>query len=110
MGDTFQKLGDLDATAEEAPGLAAGVSAWLVAKDIVSGELTDCALAGLARRPGRCHGNALEYPDDAGAAWTTLRTSGLQIDVGRQVYYGGQGGVSDVACPNCGSFSTALDD
>ena len=116
MGDVFQKLGDLDATAQQAPGLATSASNWLVAEDIVSGELTDCALAGLGRRPGRRHGNALRNLDDAGGLWTTLRTNGLQIDVGRQVYHGGQGGVSDAACPNCGDieafadFSTSLDD
>jgi hypothetical protein len=116
VGDCFQKLGDLEATAQEAPGLAAAVSAWLVAEDIVLGELTDCVLAGLGRRPGLRHGNALENPDDAGGAWTTLWTSGLEIEVARQVYYGGGGGVSDAACPNCGNiqrfhdFSKALDD
>jgi hypothetical protein len=60
--------------------------------------------------------DALENLDDADGVWTTLSTNGLHIDVGRQVYYGGQGGVSDAACPNCGSvelfsdFSAALDD
>jgi hypothetical protein len=115
VSDCFQKLGDLEATAEEAPGLAAAVSAWLVAEDTVSGELTDCVLAGRGRRPGLRHGNALENPGDAGGAWTTLWTSGLEIEVARQVYYGGGGGVSDAACPNCGNikrirdFSKALD-
>jgi hypothetical protein len=116
VGDTFQKLGDLDATADEAPGLAASVSARLVTEDIVSGELSDCVFVGLGRRPGLRHGDALENLDDADGVWTTLSTNGLHIDVGRQVYYGGQGGVSDAACPNCGSvelfsdFSAALDD
>ncbi len=50
-GDCFQKLGDLDATADEAQDLAAGALAWLVAEEIVSGELTDCALGGLASPP-----------------------------------------------------------
>ena len=51
MGDTFQKLGDLDATADEAPGLAASVSARLIAEDVVSGELTDCVFVGLGVLP-----------------------------------------------------------
>lgn len=116
MGDFFQKLGDLDATAEEAPGLAASVLDWLVAQDIVSAELTKCALGGLGRRPGLCNASALRNPDDAGGVWTTQWPNGLQIEVRRQVYYGGQSGVSDAICPQCGSaetfneFSTALDD
>jgi hypothetical protein len=116
VGDTFQKLGDLDATAEGAPRLAASVSARLVAEDIVSGDLTDCVLVGLGRGPGLRRGTALEDLRDVDGIWMTLSTNGLHIDVGREVYYGGQGGVSDAACPNCGSvelfsdFSTALDD
>jgi hypothetical protein len=116
VGDTFQKLGGLDATAAEAPSLAASVSARLVAQEIVSRELTDCVLVGLGRRPRVRHGKALENLDDAYGVWTTLSTNGLHIDVGRQVYHGGQSDVSDVACPHCGSielfsdFSIALDD
>jgi hypothetical protein len=116
VSDSFQKLGDLDATAEQAPGLAARVSAWLVSENIVSGELTDCVLLGLGRRPGPGHGRTLENPDDADGAWTTLWTNGLQVEVARQVYYGGQSGVSDATCPNCrnvepfSDFTDALND
>lgn len=116
MGDCFQKLGDLDATAEEALGLADSVTAWLVAEEIVSSELTDCGFSGLGRRPGRRSGGALADPDHADGLWTRLSTNGLRIDVERQVYFGGQGGVSDAACPNCGNiarfgdFSDAYDD
>jgi hypothetical protein len=116
VGDTFQKLGDLDATADEASGLAASVSARLVTEGIVSGELTDCVFVGLGRPPGLRHGDALENLDDADGVWTTLSTNGLHIDIGRQVYHGGQSGASDAACPKCGSielfsdFSAALDD
>jgi hypothetical protein len=116
VSDVFQKLGDLDATAEQAPGLAASVSAWLVAQNILSGELTDCVPAGLGHRPGRRHGIAQNALDHAHDLWTSLRINGLQIDVGRQVYFGGQAGVSDATCPNCGhlerfgDFSTSFDD
>ena len=65
VGDCFQKLGDLDATADEAQDLAAGALAWLVAEEIVSGELTDCALGGLASPPGRCRVKALRDAGDA---------------------------------------------
>src|SRR5262249_530480 len=109
-------LGDLDATAEEAPGLAESLLAWLVAEEIVTGELTDCVLGGMGRGPGRRHGTALEDPDDTDGVWARLWTNGLEIDVGRNVYYGGQGGVSDAACPKCGNierfgdFSDAYND
>ena len=119
MGDCFQKLGDLDATADEAQDLAAGALAWLVAEEIVSGELTDCALGGLASPPGRCRVKALRDAGDADGWWTNTgrgAVNGLRVDVGRQVYFGGQGGVSDAGCPKCRGvepfrdFSDALDD
>lgn len=53
MGDCFQKIGDLDATAEEAPALAKSVRHWLVADGVVSGDLTDCLSSGLGTRPGK---------------------------------------------------------
>lgn len=116
MGDCFQKLGDLDATADDAQDLAAGVLAWLVAEEIVSDELTDCAYDGPARRPGRCRFKALRDAGDADGWWTSAIVNELKVDVGRQVYHGGASGVSDAGCPQCASiqqfreFSDALDD
>ncbi len=88
MGDCFQKLGDLDATADEAQDLATGVLAWLVAEEIVSGELIDCALGGPARPPGRCRVKALRDAGEADGLWTSTgkgAVNGLHVDVGRQV-------------------------
>lgn len=119
MGDFFQKLGDLQAGAVEAKDLAARVVNWLVAEEIVSGDLNDCVLGGLGRGPGRCHSRALQNAGDAGGLWATeggRTTNGVQLEVGRQVYHNGQSGVSDAACPHCGSierfadFSGAFDD
>jgi hypothetical protein len=116
MSDCFHKLCDLEASADEAPGLAADVLAWLVADDIISAELTDCVLGGLGHRPGGRAGETLENPADADGIWTELQTNGLQIELGRQVFYGGQSGVSDATCPRCGTvepfadFGTALSD
>lgn len=119
MGDCFQKLGDLEAAAGEAEALAARVLEWLVAEEIVSGELTDSALGGLARRPGRYRAKALRDADEADGWWTSAvrgAVNGLQVDVGRQVYYGGGGGVSDATCPKCDGvepfqhFSDAFND
>ncbi len=117
MGDCFQKLGDADAPADEAQDLAAGVLAWLVAEEIVSGEPTDCALGGPACPPGRCRVKALRDAGEADGLWTGRgAVNGLQVDVGRQVYFGGGGGVSDAGCPKCGGiepfrdFSAALND
>ncbi|MFV8312080.1 hypothetical protein [Mycobacteroides chelonae] len=47
MGDCFQKIGDLDTTAEEASALAKSVRRWLIAEGVASGDLTDCVFDGL---------------------------------------------------------------
>jgi hypothetical protein len=119
VGDCFQKFGDVDASADEAQDLADGALAWLIAEEIVSGELTDCALGGLAHAPGRCRVKALRDAGDTDGLWISAgigAVNGLQVHVGRQVYFGGGGGVSDAGCPKCGGiepfrdFSAALND
>ncbi|MDT0464411.1 hypothetical protein [Streptomyces gibsoniae] len=45
MGDHFQTIVDLDATAAEASNLAGRAPDWLVREGIVRAERTDCALS-----------------------------------------------------------------
>ncbi|GDY84963.1 hypothetical protein SAVCW2_41620 [Streptomyces avermitilis] len=57
MGDHFQTIVDLDASAGEAPELAARVIEWLVTEGIVLAERTDCVLGRpLGHPPGRTGG------------------------------------------------------
>ncbi|MDO2970576.1 hypothetical protein [Mycobacteroides abscessus] len=101
MGDCFQKIGDLDATAEEAPALAKSVRHWLVADGVVSGDLTDCLLSGLGHPPGQNWAAAVNAPDRTDGQWTALWTNGLHIEVGPMVYWDME--PDDPGCPQCGT-------
>ncbi|GAB3842356.1 hypothetical protein ACFPIJ_42880 [Dactylosporangium cerinum] len=98
MGDWFQTIADLDATSAEAPGLAGGLVAWLVADGIVSAERTDCVFgADEGHPPGPRYTEAFDGPD---CVVLTLRTNGLHAWSGRTVVHPGQGSV-EVGCPRC---------
>lgn len=98
MGDWFQTIADLDATAEEAPGLADMLVAGLVADGIVSVGRTDCGPgADGGHRPGPRYADAFDGPDDG---LLTLRWNGMFAWSGRSVVDPGQGG-GTVGCPHC---------
>ncbi|MEU6880439.1 hypothetical protein [Streptomyces sp. NPDC046712] len=95
MGNHFQTVVDLDATPEEAPALAARALEWLVGQGIVRAERTDCVLgAPLGHPPGPHWASAVEHED-----WEP--TDGLKIEIGRTVFFGGQGDAEHATCPHC---------
>ncbi|TQF09917.1 hypothetical protein FJV41_42150 [Myxococcus llanfairpwllgwyngyllgogerychwyrndrobwllllantysiliogogogochensis] len=113
MGDSFQTIVDRDASADDAPRLAAEVRDWLVARRIIEQELTDCALGDSGHRPGPGHAAAVEEPDEETGV-LSLQANGLQIEVGRTVFYTIG---SELTCRACGAqfepedgWSEAVDD
>lgn len=103
VGDWFQTIADLDATSEEAPGLASGLVAWLVAGGIVGAERTDCVLgADEGHPPGPRCTEAFDGPD---FGLLTLGWNGLVAWWGRSVVDPGQGG-GEVGCPHCDTIES----
>jgi len=100
VSDHSQLLVDLEATAEEAEPLARALLAWLVAEGIVEESASDCVLGeGAGHRPGpRCR-HALA-PHSADDPFLRLRTNGLALRTGRQVFDAGENGV-ELTCPSC---------
>ncbi|MFG2771060.1 hypothetical protein [Streptomyces sp. NPDC048350] len=95
MGNHFQTVVDLDATAAEAPVLARRALDWLVAEGIVRAEQTDCVFgAPLGHPPGPHWASAVAIED-----WEP--GGGLRIEAGRTVFHGGQGEAEYAACPQC---------
>ncbi|WP_328399251.1 hypothetical protein OHS70_20545 [Streptomyces sp. NBC_00390] len=98
MGDHFQTIVDLDATAEEAPALAARAVAWLAAEGIVRAERTDCVLGKPLGHPPGPNWARTASPDDADRD----PSDGLDVTTGRTVFFGGQGDADWADCPSCG--------
>ncbi|MFF9487008.1 hypothetical protein [Streptomyces sp. NPDC014676] len=106
MGDHFQTIVDLDAGADEAPGLADRVVAWLVDEGIVLAERTDCVLGQpLGHPPGPNWHRAVAEDDADEEPW-----DGLAVEVGRTVFDGGQGEPEAVTCPRCAVTTPLLTD
>ncbi|MFI5708657.1 hypothetical protein [Kribbella sp. NPDC051620] len=108
MGDRFQVLADIDATPDEAPALAASMLRWLVDSGIVVGERTQCVLGGdgYGYEPGPAYYNAVTTPDPE---LSTLITNGLELDVGRTVFYSSDD-LSSTTCPYCGFSRVVAED
>jgi ribosomal protein S27AE len=105
MGDWFEVIADVEATAEEADRLAADMLAWLVERGIVMAEQTDCVLGGLGYAPGPNYTAAVTEPD---ANLHRLQTNGLNVVTGQTVFY--SMGVDRIICPRCGAVVVDQDD
>ena len=105
MGDHFQVIVDLDAGAQDAPGLAERVVAWLVAEDIVRAERTKCVLGEpLGHPPGPDWHRAVtedsDFEPDDGLAVHTRRTG----------FTSGADMPEAAVCPRCTAATPLADD
>lgn len=105
MGDHFQTIVDIDATAAQAPDLAASVVAWLVGRGIVVAGTSDCALDGAGHAPGPNHADAVAEPTPR---LHTLRCNGMAVIIERTVFCSGE--ASQVGCPHCDTIIELLDE
>jgi len=105
VGDWFQTIADVEATATEVDGLAAATLAWLVDTGVVLGEPTDCVLAGVGHPPGPRYTSAVTEADPG---LLTLRTNGVEVITGRTVFY--SMGADRVTCPRCEQVTVLTDD
>lgn len=101
MGEYFQKIGDPGVSAGEAAALAASIRDWLVGDEVISADLSDCALGGLAHAPGTNWGAAVDARDRLDDNWTALWTNGLRIGIGPTVFWDLE--PDDLVCPHCGA-------
>ncbi|GIJ45399.1 hypothetical protein Val02_22850 [Virgisporangium aliadipatigenens] len=108
MGESFQKIVDLDATAAEAAELGHTLLARLVAAQIVVATPSDCVLGEpFGHAPGARWRTVVTEPDDR--LFTRLRTNGLRVVTGRTVFFAGPD-VYRVACPHCHVADRSDDD
>lgn len=95
MGDRFQTIVDVDASAEEAEALAERALAWLVAEEIVLAERTDAGFG----KP--MHLTGPRWPEVTDERWHLLRCDGLAVVTGRTVFFGALGSEGSPVCPRC---------
>ena len=100
MSEHGQTLCDVDASDDEAETLKQRLQAWLVDKRIIEPDITNCVLSDAGgHRPAENYGYAI-YGSDAGPLTPPgLRVNGLEITVGRHIYWGGD--LEAVICPHC---------
>ncbi|MEU4033378.1 hypothetical protein [Streptomyces collinus] len=103
MGDHFRTVVDLDATATEAPRLAARVLDLLVHEGIVRAERTDAPFGNHLPGP---HWDRAVSPEDT--RWEP--TDGLVVHTGRTVFHGGQGEPEWARCPRCAATARLYTD
>jgi hypothetical protein len=103
VGDWCHWIADVEATEDEADDLAERVLDWLVAAEIVRPERTDCALgeADGGHAPGPAYPSAVKEPYDG---FLTQWANGLEIDLGRTVFYGKVREGDRFTCPRCASW------
>ncbi len=101
VGDYFITLVDVEATAEQAAGLANSLTRWLVETGVAQASTCTHALgAGTGHAPGPRWTEVVVQPD---ALPPGLRT-GIEVGLGARVYDSGRGEYDGVACPHCGGF------
>jgi hypothetical protein len=96
VGDYFQNIVDVEATDEEAGPLGERLQRWLLESGIVVDTPADNVLG---YGPGPRYMAAVTAPDES---MLRLRTNGLHLIDGRNIYHCGQEGVGPVVCPWCG--------
>jgi len=112
MGDNFEVAVDVEAAAEEAPGLASTIIEWMTVEGIIHATPTDDRDVWGAGyyRPGPNYQVTVALTDDSFAVEFALSRLGrLQVTTGRTVFYPIQGVPGPAVCPLCG-YSVALTD
>ncbi|MEJ3654490.1 hypothetical protein WEH80_16100 [Actinomycetes bacterium KLBMP 9759] len=96
MGDHFQTVADVEATADDAAGLASAALDRLVGRGIVVAETSDCVLGGAGHALGPAYAAAVAEPDPN---LRVLQTNGLDVVSERTAFH--SVGAERVVCPHC---------
>jgi Zn ribbon nucleic-acid-binding protein len=110
VGNHFQTVVDTEATAEEAPGLAARVIEKLVAEGIITAERDCLVYSGPDGAGDHGHGVGEHWQKAVhGEGWDPA--GGLAVLVGRELFFAGQGSAdaSGATCPRCEGTVTFID-
>lgn len=99
MGSDYQAIIDIEANEAEAQVFADKIRDWLISESLIDSRLENCVLGKDAGYPPGPKYKAVVKPHDFDIR--ELRTNGLQINIGREFYFAGQGGYFEIVCPIC---------
>ncbi|MGW0182707.1 hypothetical protein [Nocardia sp. NPDC003345] len=108
MGDYFERIVDLEVSVAEAPAVAARMRDWMIARHVLTPELSGDGVYSLGADEGYVAG-----PRWRGVAedWGDHIPGPVAVIVGRGAHYGGQGEVEpeSAVCPHCAATTVIID-
>src|ERR1017187_7158903 len=97
MGDHYSYIVPQKVAKTEAPAIANKFANYLINRNIILADKTDCVLSEkLGYPPSENYGEVFEYPDEN---IFHLRTNGFGITIGRGPYFSNE--LDEINCPNC---------
>lgn len=97
MGDFYSIVVPQKVNSTEAAAIAEKVVQYLINRKIISADKTDCTLGEEdGYPPAENYRQVMEHPTED---LFGLLTNGLEVNVGREVFYGD--GVDNIKCPAC---------
>lgn len=101
MSDTYITIVPTNVTNEQVAELSRRTIDWLIEKEFISRNLTDCVLGQeTGYQPGQRYKEIIDG-DDFGLL--KLKTNGLEIVIERRVFENGENGLEEIRCPKCGT-------
>lgn len=109
MGDFFERIVDLEVTAEQAAALGARMVDWMIARRLLTREMSGEGMYSLGVGKGYVAGPDWQrVTGEWGADWIP---GPVAVLVGRDDHHGGQGEIEpeSARCPRCHATTTIID-
>lgn len=100
MGNWFQNAVIKAVSEEEIEAVSTKIIEYLIAEEIISRKMSNNVLSSdNGYKPGNKWQRIVEYPEEND--FLTLRTNGMDITKGRNVFFAGGADLEVISCPNC---------
>ncbi|WP_280232311.1 hypothetical protein [Nocardia cyriacigeorgica] len=109
MGDYFERIVDIEVSAEDAQATAARMLDWLVARELLTWEMSGERMYSLQVDEGHLPGSRWQQvTQDWGSDWIP---GPVAVIIGREDHFGGQGEseAESATCPSCATTTVIID-
>lgn len=101
MSDSFISIVPVEIELDRPEEKARQVIRWLIAKEIIAAQPTECVLGSpVGYPPGQRFGDALKEGEDDGYLKERV-INGVEVSTGRRIFHSGSNGLEEVICPGC---------